>query len=121
MPNLELVSFIGKETGKLLHIGVRNKFCSACTQGIPVEKHACFKNWAASSSQMETDIMLEGFQEAERVHGMWYMHFVGDGDSSVHATLVQSVPVWGHAIKKQECANHACKCSRSALEKLVQE
>ena len=112
---------MGKETGKLLHVGVRNKFCSACTQGIPVEKHACFKNWAASSSRLETDVMLEGFQEAERVHGVWYMRFVGDGDSSVHTTLVQSVPVWGLAIKKQECANHACKCYRSALEKLVQE
>lgn len=112
---------MGKETGKLLYIGVRNKFCSACAQGIAVESHACYKNWAASSSQMETDIILEGFKEAERVHGVRYMRFVGDGDSSVYPTLVQSVPVWGHAIKKQECANHACKCYRSALEKLVQE
>ena len=56
-----------------------------------------------------------------RVHGVQCMRFVGDGDSSVHATLVQSVPVWGHAIKKQECANHACECYYSALEKLVQE
>ena len=65
--------------------------------------------------------MLEGFQEAERVHGVRYTRFVGDGDSSVHTTLVQSAPVRGHAIKKQECANHACKCYRSALEKLVQK
>ena len=27
---------IGKETGKLLHIGVRNKFCHACARKIPV-------------------------------------------------------------------------------------
>ena len=70
---------------------------------------------------METDIIVEGFKEAEQIHGVRYMRFIGDGDSSVYRTLVQNVPVWGHAIKKMECANHACKCYRGALEKLVQE
>ncbi len=52
---------------------------------------------------MEADIILEGFLEAEKVHGVWYMKFVGDGDSSVYPTLIQNVPVWGPAIKKLEC------------------
>ena len=69
---------IGKETGKLLHIGIRNKFCAACTQGIPKENHSCFKNWSASSSEMESDILLEGFMQAERVHGVRYTRFVSD-------------------------------------------
>ena len=112
---------IGKETGKLLHIGVRNKYCTACAHNIPKENHNCFRNWDASSSEMETDILLEGFMQAERVHGVRYINFIGDGDSSVHTTLLQSVPGWGHAIRKLECANHACKCYRGALEKLVQE
>ena len=58
--------------------------------------------------------------QAERVHGVRYTRFVGDGDSSVHTTLLQGVPGWGHVIKKLECANHACKCYRAGLEKLVQ-
>ena len=70
---------------------------------------------------METDILLEGFMEAERVHGVRYTQFIGDGDSSVHSTLLQNVPGWGYAIKKLECANHACKCYRGSLEKLVQD
>ena len=70
---------------------------------------------------METDIILEGFSEAEQVHGVRYLHFVGDGDSSVYPTLLQNVPGWGYAIKKLECANHACKCYRSFLEQLVLE
>ena len=111
---------MGKETGKLLHIGVRNKYCSACTQGIPQEKHQCYKNWDASSSEMETDIIVEGFTQCEKVHGVRYIRFIGDGDSSVYPTLIASVPVWGHAIRKIECANHACKCYRAGLEKLVQ-
>ena len=40
----------------------------------------CYKNWDASSSEMETDIILEGFKQAEQVHGVHYIHFVGDGD-----------------------------------------
>ena len=48
------------------------------------------------------------------------MNFVGDGDSSVHPTLLQNVPEWGHAIKKLECANQACKCYHGALERLIQ-
>ena len=112
---------IGKCTGKLLHIGVRNKHCTSCTQGIPKDKHDCYKNWDESSSQMETDIILEGFRAAEKIHGVRYMRFVGDGDSSVYPTLLTNVPEGGHDIKKIKCANHACKCYRSSLEKLVTE
>ena len=36
---------------------------------------------------METDIILEGFQVAEKTHGVRYMRFVRDGDSSVYPTL----------------------------------
>ena len=111
---------IGKRTRKLLYIGVRNKFCSSCSKGISEDKHTCFKNWDESSSQMEADIILEGFKQAEEVHGLRYIRFIGDGDSSVHSTLVVGVPVWGKDIQKMECANHCCKCYRSSLEKLVQ-
>ena len=62
---------------------------------------------------------MEGFLKAEQSHGVRYMRFVGDGDSSVFPTLRQSVPVWGRDIQKIECTNHACKCYRSSLEKLV--
>ncbi len=68
---------------------------------------------------METDIILEGFLQAEQTHGIRYMRFIDDGDSSVYPTLLNSVTEWGRDIKKIECANHACKCYRSSLEKLV--
>ncbi len=50
------------------------------------------------------DGILEGFLEAESVHGLRYTRFIGDGDSLVHSALIQSVP-WGYAIQKLECAN----------------
>ena len=52
---------------------------------------------------------------------MCYTRFIGDGDSSVHTTLLKSVPGWGFAIIKLEFANHASKCYRGAPEKIVQE
>ena len=121
--NSGVAIIIGKATGKLLHLGVRNKYCSACTQGISKEQHigTCFKNWTSSSSKMETDVILEGFCMAESTHGVRYMRMVGDGNSSVYSTLLLNVPVWGRDIKKLECANYACKCYRGGMEKLVQE
>lgn len=112
---------IGLETNKLLHVSVRNKYCAACATGILKDHHSCYHNWDDSSSGMETDTILEGFLEAEKVHGLRYTRFIGDGDSSVYPSLLQSVPGWGRAIKKMECANHACKCYRSSLEKLANE
>ena len=110
-----------KLTGKLLFISVRNKYCTACALGIHQDNHKCYKNWDASSSQMETDIIVEGFKIAEKMHGVRYLKFVRDGDSSVYPTLLETVPLWGRDIKKLECANHACKCYRGSLEKLVAE
>ena len=55
---------IGAETRKILYIGVRNKCCASCARNIPVENQKCYRNWSESSSQMETDIILEGFLKA---------------------------------------------------------
>lgn len=110
---------LGLRTGKLLHLGVRNKYCASCAQGISAEKHKCYRNWEESSSEMECDIMLEGFRNAEKTHGIRYTKFVGDGDSAVYPTLLTQVPVWGRDIEKIECSNHACKCYRNGLEKLA--
>ena len=81
-------------------------------------QHTCFLNWNGSSSAMEADIILDGFRNCEEQHGVRYIEFIGDGDSSVYPTLISSIS-WGYAIKKLECANHAVKCYRSALENLI--
>ena len=78
-----------------MHIGVHNKYCSACAQEIPKNQHRCYNNWNASSSEMETDIILEGFVKAEQVHGVRCMRFIGDGNSSMYPPLLANVPDWG--------------------------
>ena len=85
---------VGKHTGKLLYIGVRNKYCAA----IKTQKktnHVCFKNWEETSASMESDIIVEGFKLAEQQHGVRYTKFIGDGDSSALARLQQDIKVWG--------------------------
>ena len=79
-----------------------------------------FQELENSSSEMETDIILEGFRTCEQQHGVRYTSFIGDGDSSIYPTLISSIP-WGYTITKIECANHCVKCYRTALEKLVQD
>ena len=72
---------IGKATGKLLHMW-----------GIPKEKHVSLKNWNSSSpSEMETKIILVGCYAAEKIHGVRYMRFIGDGNSFVYPTLLVGV------------------------------
>ena len=116
---------IGKETKKLLFLGVRNKFCSICTvaknKRVSPKNHTCFKNWSQSSCSMETDILVSGFNTAEEMHGVCYLRVIGDGDSSVMSNIQQHVPIWGCMVKKIECANHAIKCYRNRLEKIVQD
>jgi len=114
----------GAVTGKLLHIGVRNKHCYVCSlaesRHCDPAPHLCFKNWNDTSQAMEADIIVEGFLQAESTHGLRYMQLIADGDSSVFARIQQQVPVWGRHVTKMECANHACKCLRTNLEKLVE-
>jgi len=58
---------ISKETGKILFMGARNKYCAVCnnTSGSTIPEHTCFQNWDQSSSAMETDIIMEGFCQSE--------------------------------------------------------
>ena len=115
----------GAATKKLLFIGVRNKYCSVCAisnhSNSPTPSHQCFKNWNGTSCAMESDIIVEGFQLSEQMHGVRYMWFIGDGDSSVYHAVVTNVPSYGRHVQKVECANHAVKCYRNRLEALCKE
>ena len=73
-----------------------------------------------SSASMETNIVSEGFCLSERHHGVRYMRVTVNGDSSVMATLIQSVQ-YGPFIQKIECANCAYKCYRIRLESFAKD
>ena len=54
------------------------------------------------------------------MHGLRYMKFIGDGDSSVHYNIIASVP-YGRHVEKIECANHAVKFYHSRLANIVKD
>ncbi len=116
---------VGARTKKLLYIGVKVKTCFVCTtaenKGVKAKVHDCGKNWEGSSQAMEAAIFLDAFTECESVHGLRYMKIIGDGDSNTLSKLITEGPAWCKHIEKIECANHACKCLRGSLEKLVEE
>ncbi|CAC5417646.1 unnamed protein product [Mytilus coruscus] len=81
------------------------------------KEHTCFKNWDQNSQSMESDVILQGFLEAERKPGVRYMRVVGDGDSSVFAKIREEVPGWGRSVKKEESENHVSNAT--ALQTLL--
>ncbi|KAB0790570.1 hypothetical protein PPYR_15020, partial [Photinus pyralis] len=70
---------IGKATGKILFLGVRNKYCSVCARAKKedeIKEHICYKNWTASSGAMESDIIVEGFNHSISMHKIKYLKFI---------------------------------------------
>lgn len=67
---------------------VRNKYCYMCQYNdrkniVDPKPHVCWKNYTGASTAMEADILVEGFQRSQEMHGLRYLSFIGDGDSSV--------------------------------------
>nr|XP_023028737.1 uncharacterized protein LOC111516867 [Leptinotarsa decemlineata] len=111
---------VGHRTGKLLYLGVRNKFCSTCDfynrKEVEIPQHKCFKNWIGTSTSMETDIIVEGFRSSITTHGLKYLTLVGDGDSSVYSKLILTKHYGPQTvITKIECSNHLLRNFSSKL------
>lgn len=109
---------VGQKTGKILYLGIRNKFCVMC-QVNNSKHHTCFKNWTGSSTSMESDIILEGFKRSIQMHGIKYAYLVGDGDSSVFKKLQVEKPYGNFAIQKVECSNHLLRNYCNNLKQLI--
>lgn len=101
---------VGARTGKLLFIGVRNKFCSVCARAenlnVVKKEHVCFQNWNTTSTSMESDIIVEGFKRSLELHNIIYHQLIGDGDSSVMKKLDETKPYGHQVVTKIECTNH---------------
>jgi len=121
-------AIIGYRTGKILFVGIRNKFCALCDvaerKGVQPRAHKCYKNFDrnASSTSMESDAIAEGFKCSLEIHGLIYKTVVADGDSSVYQAIVDNKPYREHMItvKKIECTNHLlrnlCKKLKAVTE-----
>jgi hypothetical protein len=109
-------------TKKVLFVSSRNKYCYICsvarTKKIPPQDHLCYLNWNGSSSGMEQDMIIEGFVLSLSMHGLRYLEFIGDGDSSVYQRIIERV-AYGKDVIKHECANHVTKNFTRDLYNLV--
>lgn len=111
------------ETKKVLYLGVRNKYCCVCARASSknkqAEDHKCYKNWDGSSSGMESDILVEGFNKSIDMYGVKYARFIGDGDSNVYKKILDSRPYDNLTVEKIECKNHLLRNACNKLKQIV--
>lgn len=115
---------IAADTGEVLFIAVKNKFCVICAKADnknkEPKKHKCFKNWPAdkSSASMESAAIVEGFLRSEELYGIRYHKIIADGDSSVYRSVLEANPYENLVVEKIECKNHLLRnfCSNIQTE-----
>ena len=115
---------IGYRTGKVLYVGIRNKYCSYCAYYESLEKevppHLCYRNFDrhVPSSKMESDCIAEGFKCSIEMHRLIYKNLVADNDSSVYSAVINTKPYAKEkvVVKKIQCTNHLY---RNLCKKLV--
>lgn len=116
---------IGYRTGKMLYLGIRNKYCCICARSqykntnSDIPEHTCFKNWDNTSASMEANIIVEGFANSEKMYGLRFLKLVGDGDSSVHKELLKAKPYGNMMVEKIECRNHLLRNLSSRLRDIT--
>lgn len=100
----------GVKTGKILYLGVKNKYCCVCqraeSKGKEADKHVCYKNWSGSSTAMEASIISEGFCSSIDMYNIIYNKMIADGDSSCYKKILASRPYDNCVVQKIECSNH---------------
>lgn len=124
----DIGAIIGYCTGKILFVGIRNKYCTLCDvaerKGVEPRAHKCYRNFDcnASSTSMESDAIVEGFKCSLEMHRLIYKTVVADGDSSVYQAIVDNKPYLEYKVmvKKIECTNHLfrnlCKKLKAVAE-----
>lgn len=114
-------------TGKVLYYGVKNKYCTTCVRAknnYKCPKHICYKNWKSSkpSTEMESEIILDGFKSSIEMHGLIYSAIICDKDSNVYKKIVDN-NVYGEQnliVERILCTNHLlrnlCKKTYCSIE-----
>jgi len=127
---LGVTSSIGWCTGKVIDVNVKSKICNQCNYWKQKEgtaeyeewaetyKDSCEKNHEGSAGKMEVDAVIEMFQQSEKLHGLKYSHYVGDGDSKTFKGILDSNPHENLDVKKKECIDHVQKRMGTRLRNL---
>lgn len=117
--NSGCATIIGRRTGKVLFMAVKNKYCCICQKyGTNAKVHRCYKNYEGPSTGMEAMIIAEGFQRSIEMHNLIYQRFIADGDSSTHAKIIQTRPYANVTVEKINCRNHILRRFCNNMQKL---
>ncbi|CAB0038881.1 unnamed protein product [Trichogramma brassicae] len=122
-----LCVIVGMYTGRVLFVGVRNKYCAACAYAerndIQPKIHDCFKNYDnnAPSSGMESDALLEGFKQSFTMHGVLYKEMIADGDANAFKRLDDNnvYSDFGLRPTRIRCYNHLQRNLYNQLENIT--
>ncbi|KAK3926645.1 Galectin-3 [Frankliniella fusca] len=114
------LTVIGLFTGEVLWVSTKNKRCAVCEfadrKQIPKREHKCARNYKGPSTGMEAALAVEAFLSSMEMHGVRFMQYIGDGDSSVEKSLQATMPYGAEfLIQKIECKNHIMRNLRRSL------
>ena len=71
---------------------------------------------------MESDGIVEIYERSIEKHGLRYLPFIGDGDSSSFSTVEKLMPYGPMCIiEKAECVNHITKRMGTGLRTLLRD
>lgn len=122
-----IVSVIGYHTGKVLDVIIKNSYCKMCEYWDKRKETAeylqwktehdsqCLANHEESAGKMEVDAIIEIFLRSEKLYGVKYINYIGDGDLKTYIGIVNSAPYGDTIIYKKECISHVQKQMRSRL------
>ncbi|KAJ6643034.1 hypothetical protein Bhyg_07990 [Pseudolycoriella hygida] len=102
---------IGLRTNKIIYFDVRNKYCHICklaeVHGVEARQHNCNKNYDGPSTGMESDIIVNGFRECDKL-GARFNVLISDGDSNTYK-IIRDMRIYKEPdvyVVKLECVNH---------------
>lgn len=118
-------AIIGKKTGKILFLGIKNKYCCICAKAakekMDPKEHRCFKNYDGPSTNMESEILVEGFKKSISMYNLIYGRLISDGDSSTYSKILEARPYPDVTVEKVECRNHVLRNFCNKLQALSTE
>lgn len=123
------VSVIGWFTGKVFDICVKSKYCKECEYWEKKKNTAEYEEWHAlhqphcksnhsgNAGKMEPDAVVEMFSRSEAMHGVRYAHYMGDGDSKTHKSIVDAKPYGDFTVTKKRVHRARTKKTWNTTEK----
>ncbi|XP_037025900.1 uncharacterized protein LOC119067180 [Bradysia coprophila] len=108
---------------KIMWHGVKNKYCRILAHIAKDEEpkeHICNRKYAGPSTGIESQLLLEAFENSEKNFGVRYHNLIADGDSKTYK-IIDEAKIYRNPtlkIEKIECILHLYRCAMGLLWKV---